>query len=213
MFTGIIEAQGTIKEIAQKRDIAQFTSSLPKEFKDVKIGDSISVNGTCLTIVEITKDKMIFDVMKKTLEISSLGNLKPNDTINLERSLKFGERVSGHLVTGHIDCKGIIKNISKRGNSAAVEIVIEKQFLEQLVLRCSIAVDGISLTVSKIKPDSFTVNIIPYTLSVTTLGVKKRGSSVNIELDMMGKYAKRSSYAEQRSSTITEEFLKDRGFA
>ena len=210
MFTGIIEELGIVKNIERRSNLmhlgiaVSFTSN-------VKIGDSISVNGVCLTAAKIENNILYFDLMQETLKTTNSAELRLNDKVNLEQALKAGDRLSGHIVTGHIDTTGIIRFVS---GQSVIEISISDKFMSGIVNKGSVAVDGVSLTVAEKKKDSFIVSIIPHTLKATTLGLKKPGDIVNIELDVMGKY---SSQAAQNASIpaknrITEDFLRQHGF-
>jgi len=191
VFTGIVESLGTIRSIDRRTDILQIRISASNDFSDgIKIGESICINGVCLSVTRILGNDLFFDVMRQTCKMSNLEKLSAGEKVNLEKSLKVGDRLSGHLVSGHIDCTGKIRNISRLGDTAVFEIAIEGKFLAGIVSKGSVAIDGISLTVSDIKRDSFLINIIPHTLKNTVLDKKRIGSDVNVELDMMGKYAR-----------------------
>ena len=189
MFTGIIQTIGTIRSIARTSSCLKVVIRVPEGFEDVKIGESIAIEGVCLTVTKISGNDLSFDIMTATLDTTTLKNLRANTQVNLERALKAGDRLSGHMVSGHIDCVGKIRNITKRGDTATFEIAIDRKLMEGIVSKGSVAIDGISLTVSDVKTDTFLVNLIPHTLKSTTLHIKKITSPVNIELDMAGKYA------------------------
>jgi riboflavin synthase len=244
MFTGIIEELGVVKSIDRRDEFMRL--GIAASFADtVKIGDSVSVNGACLTISEIGDTLrpdnyfpqqgvptayclIYFDVMQETLKTTNLSKLKPNDKVNLEQALKAGDRLGGHFVTGHIDTVGTIKRKELKGEQAVFEIAVDAKFASGIVQKGSVAVDGISLTVANIKKGSgaflFEVGIIPHTLKSTTLGFKRPGDTVNIELDAMGKYtplrqgfggqARQGAQdaSEPAKGKITEEFLREHGF-
>jgi len=189
MFTGIIQAIGTIRSIERTSSCLKVVIRVPEDFEDVKIGESIAIEGVCLTVTKISGSDLSFDIMKATLDTTTLKNLRANTQVNLERALKVGDRLSGHMVSGHIDCVGKIRNITKRGDTATFEIVIDKKLMEGVISKGSVGIDGISLTVSDVKRDTFLVNLIPHTFKSTTLHIKNVTSPVNIELDMAGKYA------------------------
>ena len=154
---------------------------------DTKIGDSVSVNGACLTVVKTEPETLIFEAIPETLKVTNLGVLKVCDKVNLERSLKIQDRLSGHFVTGHIDCTGIIHRKNYINNNLCFEITVPVKFMNYILPRGSIAVDGISLTVMNIKSSSFSIYIIPHTLKNTTLGFKGPSDRVNIEFDILAK--------------------------
>lgn len=213
MFTGIIQSLGTVQTLRRQGDLLRLGISAPFS-AEVKVGDSISVNGVCLTAVKIDKNIIHFDVMAETLKTASLAALKLKDKVNLERALKASDSLGGHFVTGHIDTVGTIRRKEVNAEQAVLEIAIDSRFMSGIVQKGSVAVDGISLTVAEKRRDSFVVGIIPHTLKVTTLGFKKPGDTVNIELDALGKYARLKSEETPfpHQSRITEEFLKEHGF-
>ena len=158
-----------------------------KVLEDTKIGDSVSVNGACLTAINKVRDFLSFEVMPETLSVTNLGSLKVSDKVNLERSLKLGDRLSGHFVTGHVDCIGIIRKKNYINNNLCFEIAIPVEFIHYILPKGSIAVDGISLTIVDKRSNTFTVYIIPHTLKNTTLGFKGPSDKVNIEFDILAK--------------------------
>lgn len=187
MFTGIIEETGRVKTVRKKGLNRRLEIEAPKILEDARIGDSISVNGACLTIIEIKDKTLSFDAIPETINITTLKDLKSGDTVNLERALKVGDRLGGHFVTGHIDFAGPIR--SKRISQGNLEfrISIPAAFLKYVIRKGSVAVDGISLTIADVKSGAFSVCVIPHTVQVTTLGNKQAGDRVNIELDMLAK--------------------------
>ena len=187
MFTGIIEELGQIESISRRGKVVLLTVKANKILADTKIGDSISVNGVCLTVIKKDTDALSFEVMSETLKITNLGALRISDKVNLERSLKIGDRLSGHFVTGHIDCIGIIRNKNYINNNLCFEIAIPTEFIRYCIPKGSIAVDGISLTLVNVRSNTFSVYIIPHTLKNTTLGFKGPSDKVNIELDILTK--------------------------
>ncbi|MDP2939372.1 MAG: riboflavin synthase [Candidatus Omnitrophota bacterium] len=188
MFTGIIEELGKIVRIENLKGNRLLTIGAQKVIDLTKIGDSIAVNGVCLTVVKIENKNLSFEVIPETLDKTNLKFLKVSDSVNLERSLKFNERIGGHLLSGHIDTVGIIRKKSFTLGGYKFEIALDKDFLPFIVNKGSVAIDGISLTAANIKGNTFSVYIIPHTLKVTTLGFKGPSSYVNIEVDMLGKY-------------------------
>lgn len=209
MFTGIILEMGEVVDIQKKGGITQLSVKSREIPKDAKIGDSISVNGTCLTIVEIKGNNIGFDLSEETLRSSNLGLLKVGDRVNLEPSLRLDSRLGGHFVSGHIDGTGRIKSKTKIGDTFKIEIEAPDDILNFLIKKGSVAVDGISLTVVDILKKSFTVVIIPHTARLTTLGFKQSGDTVNIEIDMIGKYVAKFLSLEKRESNLMETLVKE----
>jgi len=190
MFTGIIQEIGQVVSFSkyQKRDNLKIRT---KEIHSkTKIGDSVSVNGACLTVTSIKGDILSFDLLAETTSLTNLGSLKTGDSVNLEESLRFSDKVSGHFVTGHINCIGIIRKKGIIKNNSHFEIAVPNKFMYLLVPKGSVAVDGISLTIVDVFKDSFTVYIIPHTLSSTILSKKGPSGKVNIEFDILAKYAR-----------------------
>lgn len=187
MFSGIIEELGEVKRISKRGNITLFEIKANKVWEDIKTGDSISVNGACLTIIKRESDSLAFEVMPETLKVTNLGTLRISDRVNLERSLKIGDRLSGHFVTGHVDCLGLIRKKNYINGNLCFEIAIPAQFMKYVLSKGSIAVDGTSLTIVDKKSNTFTVYIIPRTLKNTTLGFKGPSEKVNIEFDILAK--------------------------
>lgn len=215
MFTGLIEELGTVKSLQRAQTAFQLTVAADTVLKDVKIGDSIAVNGTCLTVVACGKSEFTADVMPETVRRTVLSALKPGDTVNLERTMALGDRFGGHIVSGHIDGVGEILQKKQDENAVVVKISAAKPLLRYVIEKGSVAIDGISLTVVACGKTWFSVSLIPHTASATTLGWKKEGDAVNIETDMIGKYVERLltySPEENKSSAITMEFLQKNGF-
>ncbi|MFC1703713.1 riboflavin synthase [Candidatus Omnitrophota bacterium] len=188
MFTGIIEELGTIEKIKNYQGIRCFVIKTKEVCKDTLVGDSIAVNGVCLTVTKIDNQVLSFEVVAETLETTNLKQAKLKDKVNLERSLKLNDRLSGHLVSGHIDCVGVIRKKTVRSGTTIFEIALPEEFSKNIVAKGSVAIDGISLTVAKVQGNVFSVNIIPHTLESTTLGKRVCSDKVNLELDMVGKY-------------------------
>jgi riboflavin synthase len=201
MFTGIIEDLGTVKKISKK----QITTNT--KLDDIKIGDSVCVNGVCLTVVDIT-NSITFDISEETLKRTNISKLKINDKVNLERAIKSDGRFGGHFVTGHIDAIGKILKIIKNSNSEIWQFENPKDLSKYIVEKGSIVIDGISLTVAEKKSNSFTISVIPYTLTNTTLGIKKVGDIVNLETDILAKY----TLQKINKNEITPELLKKAGY-
>lgn len=213
MFTGIIEEVGAIKSISRGRVSSRLTISGNVIFDDLKIGDSVSVCGVCLTAAEISGGAFTADVMHETLDCSLLGALKPGASVNLERAVKLGGRLGGHIVSGHIDGTGTITEIKKDDNAVLFSVAADKKLLWYIAEKGSVAIDGISLTVTSVTDNGFSVSVIPHTAENTTLVSKKPGSIVNIETDCIAKYAEKLLNPEtEEKSGITREFLARFGF-
>lgn len=215
MFTGLIEEIGTVHTIKKGPKSAQVTISASKIMNDVKLGDSISTNGVCLTVVEFAQNSFTVDVMPETMRRSNLGNLKHGSLVNLERALKVNDRLGGHIVSGHIDGVGKIKKIEEEDNATWVSVQAPSNILKYVIEKGSIAIDGTSLTVAYAGLEVFKVSIIPLTKEETTLIGKKVGDEVNLECDMMGKYIERLllfKEEEKRKSNIDLNFLTKNGF-
>lgn len=188
MFTGLVEDMGEIVQIGKKGNSFQIQVGSCLSLDKSDIGASISVDGICLTITEVEKNKFTVDASPETLERTTLMERKRGDLLNLERALRISDRLGGHFVTGHIDGTGTIKSIDKKDNSLVISISTSPDVSRYLVVKGSVGLDGISLTINEIKGDIFSVNIIPHTARVTTIGKKKIGDRVNIETDLIGKY-------------------------
>ena len=188
MFTGIIEEIGRVKNIAHRKNLSQITIAAKKVLKGVKPGDSLAVNGACLTVVKKSAHSAVFDMMQETLLKTNLGLLKKGDPVNLERPMSAKARVHGHFVTGHIDDVCAVKKILKPKNYIEVQIEIKKSLKPFLVPKGSVCVDGVSLTVGKIEKTYFSVYLIPFSLRATTLGKVSVKTKVNIEADILAKY-------------------------
>lgn len=190
MFTGIIEELGKVKSLKRTSRESRLVISAEKIMEDIHIGDSIAVNGVCLTVVLFSDREFTVDVMNETFMRSSLGNLRIGDEVNLERAMPANGRFGGHIVSGHIDGTARIKACFDDGNAKWYEIAAGSELLDGIVMKGSVAIDGISLTVSKVSAQSFSVSIIPHTLDATVLKNKRPGDVVNIETDVIGKYVK-----------------------
>ena len=189
MFTGIVEELGTVVAFSRRGRLGRLTVRGAAAAQGSRIGDSIAVNGACLTVVAMKGDELSFDVMQETLSLTDLGRLFPGSRVNLERSLRLGDRVSGHFVSGHVDCLGVIRKKSAVRGNLCFEIAVPPRLSGYIVPKGSVAVDGISLTVAEKKSGSFSVYVIPHTLANTTLSVKGPSGQVNIEFDMLVKAA------------------------
>jgi riboflavin synthase len=217
MFTGIIEEVGKISQINQSSDAIVMKISARKVLEDVHLGDSISVNGVCLTVTSFTVDAFTVDIMPETVKSTSLSELQQGSSVNLERAMSANGRFGGHFVSGHVD--GIGKIIKKKpvDNAIYYHISVDKELSRYLVYKGSVTVDGTSLTIFGVEKDYFVISLIPHTLSETILGQKGPGDIVNIECDMLGKYIERFLQVrfqedDSNRSSITKSFLTEHGF-
>jgi riboflavin synthase len=207
MFTGIIEDLGVVISLCNKGLIKLSIES--RLFKEERPGSSIAVNGVCLTVTKIKNNTADFDIMLETALKSTLGSLQKTEAVNIERALKANDRLSGHMVSGHVDCVGRIVKLTNQTQRYLLGVKVRKENMKFLVREGSVALDGVSLTVADLGTDSFTVSLIPYTLKNTNLQFKKTGDFLNIEFDMMGKYILNlADNKKERPPAITEEFLR-----
>ena len=191
MFTGIVEGIGKVKKISKvtkNRSAIQMIVDLGKHGKGLKTGQSVALNGVCLTVTKLSKTECTFEMIEETTKKTDLGNLKLGGIVNIERSLKVGDRLEGHFVLGHVDGVGIIKKIQKKPKEVQIWFEVPKNLLKYVVKKGSIAIDGISLTVVEIKNNLASVCLIPHTIQVTNFKTKNIGDKVNIETDILGKY-------------------------
>ena len=216
MFTGIIEEVGVIKNIKMGAKSAVITIQANTVMEDIHLGDSIAMNGVCLTVTSFDKNSYSVDVMHATLRRTNLGALKGGSRVNLERAMAADGRFGGHIVAGHVDGTGVITSMKQDDNAVWIDIETDASVLKYIVEKGSITIDGISLTVAQVDSRSFAVSVIPHTGMHTTLLEKKPGDSVNLETDMIGKYVEKLlGYQEQEQkpkSNITMEFLMENGF-
>jgi riboflavin synthase len=196
MFTGIIEGLGTIGTIRPSGQGKRLTIEADYALDGTKIGDSIAVNGACLTVVKISGSKFEVDLSPETLATSTFAKARQGDRLNLERAMRLSDRIDGHLVLGHVDGIGIIEQQEKMGNAIGLTIAVPEAHSRYMIHKGSVAVDGISLTINSCESRRFTVSIIPYTGRLTTINMKKTGDPVNIETDMIGKYVERFTRGE-----------------
>lgn len=212
MFTGLIVDMGQVTSLGRRSGGAILSLRLRESIVNADIGDSIAVNGTCLTVVDKNRDELSFDLSEETLHSTNLGNLKVGDQVNIEPSLRPDSKIGGHFVTGHIDTVGqILKKISL-GDMLKFEFRASSYVMQHLVEKGSIAVDGISLTVVDILEDSFTVVIIPHTAKMTTLGQKEPGASVNLEVDILSKYVARFLKKDRQEDARLLNTLREKGY-
>ncbi len=220
MFTGIIESLGTVSAIASSGPGKRLAIESDFALDQTKIGDSISVSGACLTVVKLHAKRFEVDVSPETLAKTTFGNVKMGDRVNLERAMRLSDRLDGHLVSGHIDGRGILQHREQIGNAILVTIGASKAITRYMIAKGSVAVDGISLTINSSTDNEFGVSIIPHTAKITTIGIKRLGDPVNIETDMIGKYVERfitqpgsgESEAMSVNSGIDMDFLSKTGF-
>lgn len=215
MFTGLVEEIGVVKAIISGSDSVRITVAAQKVLKDARLGDSIAVNGTCLTVVEYNAAAFTADVMPETVKSTVLASLKVGDRVNLERTLAVGDRLGGHIVTGHIDGVGSIKHKRRHDNAIIVTVTAPETVMKYIVHKGSIAVDGISLTIVECLETAFTVSLIPHSAAMTTLGFKQEGDLVNLETDIIGKYVEKMLNREQSAAPgkgISMDFLNQHGF-
>ena len=206
MFTGIVEEVGSVTSVESSRLAFAASTVLDKK---TKIGDSIAVNGVCLTVTSLTPYSFTVEVMPETLKRTNLGSLRSGDKVNMERAMPVGGRFGGHFVQGHIDGTGRVGAVAPEGNALIVRFDAPKEIMRYIVEKGSIAVDGVSLTVVECNPTSFSVSLVGITQSETTLGGRKVGDIVNLEVDILAKYVDKLSRGE---SGITKEFLSEHGF-
>lgn len=216
MFTGIIEELGTVERVNRGRVSAVLAIRAEAILSDLKIGDSVAVNGVCLTATSLTGHGFTADVMHETLDRSALAGLGPGSRVNLERAMAANGRFGGHIVAGHVDGVGTIAAIEQDDNAIWFTITAPAQVLRYVVEKGSIAIDGISLTVARVETDRFAVSVIPHTAAVTLLGLRRTGDRVNLESDIIGKYVERllrpASEEKQQESKLTMDFLSKHGF-
>lgn len=210
MFTGIIEEAGRIVKIDKSGSILTFTIDAPKICKDSKKGDSIAIDGVCLSVTDIDKETFKVQAIPETIKRTTLLNFKNNKRVNLERAVKPTDRLGGHILTGHID--GVGKIIKKQGNKKSFTLTIAAPLplMKQIVPNGSVGIDGISLTIKDVEKSSFKVTIIPYTTSATTIEKKKINDSVNLETDILAKYVYKT--AAEKKEAVTIDYLKEKGF-
>ncbi|WP_333886745.1 riboflavin synthase [Clostridium sp.] len=216
MFTGLVEEIGQILEIKNGENSSKITISSKKVLEEVKLGDSIAVNGACLTVTSFTGNSFTVDVMAETLRKSNLKLLKRNSSVNLERAVKVGERLGGHIVTGHIDGISRVKEVKKEDIATWLVIQPPLELLKYMVSKGSVALDGVSLTIAQVHKDCISVSLIPHTKAKTILQYKNVGDEINTECDLIGKYIEnlilRREKEPVKSSSITEQLLKENGF-
>lgn len=212
MFTGIIEELGSVKDLRREAVGARLAISASVVLDGTAIGDSICVNGVCLTVVALGKTEFSADVANETLKVTNLGDLKVGQKVNLERALRLSAKIGGHLVTGHVDATGRIREKRQEGNSWRLFFDAPASVLRYVIKKGSIAIDGISLTVADVDASGFSIAMIPHTAKMTTLGSKSPGESVNLETDVIGKYVEKLLSGRMEEG-VNLELLKKSGFA
>lgn len=215
MFTGLIEEIGTMEGAVKSEKSMKLTLRAKKVLDDIKIGDSISTNGVCLTVASFSKNTFTVDVMPETMRKTNLGKLKNGSFVNLERALRASDRLGGHIVSGHIDGTGIIKEYKDEDNATWVTVETKNELIKYIIPKGSIAIDGTSLTVVDTTDNCFRVSLIPITKEETILLKKKVGDEVNLECDIVGKYIERFlTFKDDKKDTnkIDMKFLMDNGF-
>lgn len=216
MFTGIVEELGSVKEINKDDRSMRISVAALRALEGLEIGASIAVNGACLTVVGVGDCWFSADVTPETISKTGFAKIKVGDRVNVERALRLADRLGGHIVTGHIDGTGLVSSIAKEGNALRFAITAPKEILRYMVVKGSVALDGVSLTIARVGEDYFEVSIIPLTAKATTFGLKKVGEQVNIESDLIGKYLEKmmthhlEDYHQKKEVTL--EFLMDNGF-
>ncbi len=219
MFTGLVEEKGKVISLRRGADSAHLKIGASLVMEDMRLGDSIAVNGVCLTVSSRGTGFFTADVMAETLAKTNLGELQPGDRVNLERALRLGDRLGGHLVSGHIDGVGVIVKKERRDIAILITVAAPPQVMNYIIPKGSVAIDGTSLTVVDLAEETFRVSLIPHTADATVLGGKKPGDRVNLEADMIGKYvgwwletAGQREREKPQAGGITMELLSERGF-
>ena len=212
MFTGIIEEVGTVQQIRMGAASCVLTVAAEKILTDVHIGDSIAVNGTCLTVCEFHAKQFSADVMPETMRRTNLGKLSPGSRVNLERAMPANGRFGGHIVSGHIDGTGTVKSLKREDNAVWVTVAADSALLRYIVEKGSIAIEGISLTVAGVTAQDFAVSVIPHTGAETTLLTRKPGDTVNLECDIIAKYVEKLAGGAGGTGDISRGFLAEHGF-
>jgi riboflavin synthase len=215
MFTGIVEEMGAITTLEKTLAGIRLTILASTVMGDLKIGDSVSVNGACLTVISRGECDFSVEVSPETLSVTTLGGMAAGTPVNLERAMKLNERIGGHLVAGHVDGVGVIRSRQEEGNTTFFTIRASPEILRYCIAKGSITVDGISLTINEFSERGFSVAVIPHTAKVTTLGLKRVDDTVNLESDLIGKYVERllqeRSHVSKPTPTIDKDYLQRRG--
>lgn len=212
MFTGIVEEVGVVSSVVTKGHFKKLSIHAKTILKDLKIGDSISVNGICLTVINHGRNHFSVEVVTESLMLSNLETLRIGDKVNLERALSVVDRIGGHIVSGHVDGVGTLKGKIDKGTHFDFEIEFPQEFSRYFVKKGSIAIEGISLTVAEVDSDRIRVSVIPHTLKSTTLNEKRIGDKLNLELDILGKYVESLLIKDSRVQGVTEDMMSKVGF-
>lgn len=212
MFTGIVEDIGTVKTLQSDKQSMEITVVSKKMIEDVKLGDSIAINGVCLTVTHFNELELTMDVMPETVRATNLQQLAVGDPVNLERAMSANGRFGGHFVSGHVDGVGKILRKRPLANAVYIDIELSKELTSYCIPKGSITIDGTSLTLFHVEENGVTVSLIPHTYKETILGMKKIGALVNVETDLVGKYILHQLKSRQESPTITRDFLAQNGF-
>lgn len=210
MFTGLVQEMGTVRSLS-RGTVGKLVVASEKTPAEVAVGDSVAINGACLTVIAISGGEISFDAVPETFARTSLGELRTGDKVNLETSLKAGQPIGGHFVQGHVDGVGTIESSRSLGESQVIRVKAPVEVMRYVVEKGSIAIDGISLTVASCDRSGFTIAVIPHTLDATTLHSKRAGDKVNLEADILGKYVEKL-LGRLGPSGVTEDALRDAGF-
>lgn len=216
MFTGLVAELGTVQNLARQGNSYHLTVAAHKVMENLKIGDSVAVNGCCLTVVRLTESEFTADVMPETVRLTNIGLLKTGSKVNLERTLRLCDGLDGHIVSGHVEGLGTILEQRPEGIAVVTTIGAGPELLKYIIKKGSIAIDGISLTVTEVTDTNFSVSLIPHTAKETTLGIKKVGEKVNLETDIIGKYVERMLSFQAKplakEEKLSMDFLAQNGF-
>lgn len=215
MFTGLVAELGTVQKLAQQGESYHLTVAAAKVLQNLKIGDSVAVNGACLTVVSMDDTAFTADVMPETVRLTNIGSLHAGDRVNLERTLRLCDGLDGHIVSGHVEGLGVIASRRPEGIAMVVTINTPPELLKYIIKKGSIAIDGISLTVTQVTESSFSVSLIPNTAKETTLGFKDVGDSVNLETDIIGKYVEQMlkfNPKQTQEPALNKNMLLENGF-
>ena len=208
MFTGIVEELAQVKKIKTKKQGIRYTISANTVLDDLEIGDSICINGVCLTVTEQQKDMFSLDIIEETLDKSNLGELKENDYVNLERAMKVSDRFGGHIVQGHVETQGVILEKQIEDDEARISVCLDPEWMRYCIPKGSITLDGVALTIASINKNIIEIALIPHTLENTTLGLKDKSDTLNVETDIIGKYINRLLTFDGDNIELDKNILK-----